>query len=106
MANFNHVHSSTRNCIERAFGQLKRRFAALHSPLRIKTNRICTTIIACCVLHNIAKRINDGNPVEDEELLPQADLIQPVIDQFDDNQPRDYLRQLGLQGRQLAAENL
>ena len=70
--NFNRVHASTRNCIERAFGQLKRRFAALHIPLCtcICVNRVCPTIVACCILYNLAKRKRGGmdfsGNVEDE----------------------------------------
>ena len=57
---YNRSHIMTRNIIERLFGVLKhflRRFACLHFGLRTKlSNRLIIIIVACCVLHNIARR--------------------------------------------------
>jgi hypothetical protein len=52
---FNRAHMKTRCTVERAFGQLKKRFACLHYGLGIKLNRVCLTILACFILHNFAK---------------------------------------------------
>lgn len=51
---FNRAHKITRSVIERTFGLLKRRFHILHSEIRMSPERVCTIIIACCVLHNLA----------------------------------------------------
>lgn len=53
--NYNRIHTKERVVIERAFGQLKARFPILKGPIRLKTERIPTIIVACFVLHNVAK---------------------------------------------------
>ena len=57
---YNRSHIMTRNIIERLVGVLKhflRRFACLHFGLRTKlSTRLIIIIVACCVLHNIARR--------------------------------------------------
>ena len=57
---YNRSHIMTRNILERLFGVLKhflRRFACLHFGLRTKlSTRLIIIIVACCVLHNIARR--------------------------------------------------
>ncbi|KAK9820827.1 hypothetical protein WJX74_010239 [Apatococcus lobatus] len=51
---FNYYHSSTRMCVERAFGRLKGRWKFLEGPIRMrKPTRIMDFILACCILHNI-----------------------------------------------------
>lgn len=67
---FNRVYAKERVIIERVFGQLKRRFPALHYGLRVKLERVSEMIIACCILHNLAKHLNDADDfpeVENEE---------------------------------------
>ncbi|KAA0054416.1 retrotransposon protein [Cucumis melo var. makuwa] len=53
---FNMKHSSARNVIECAFGVLKCRWAILRGksyyPLQVQ----CSTILACCLLHNLINR--------------------------------------------------
>lgn len=61
---YNASHTSTRNCIERAFGVLKKRFACLSIPLRTKLRNTKRIIMACAVLHNIA--ISRRVPLLDE----------------------------------------
>ena len=57
---YNRSHITTRNIIERLFGVLKQflgRFACLHFGFRTKlSTRLIIIIVACCVLHNIARR--------------------------------------------------
>ena len=57
---YNRSHIMTRNIIERLLGVLKqflRRFACLHYVLRTKlSTRLIIIIVACCDLHNIARR--------------------------------------------------
>ncbi|XP_064643104.1 putative nuclease HARBI1 [Lineus longissimus] len=51
---YNTAQKKTRNSIERCFGTLKRRFHCLHGEIRMRPERTCKIIIACCVLNNIA----------------------------------------------------
>ena len=68
---FNRAHKTTRCTIERTFGLLKRRFHILHSEIRMAPDRVCTIVVACFVLHNIAinlrePEVDDGH-VDDED---------------------------------------
>ncbi|XP_044172238.1 putative nuclease HARBI1 [Acropora millepora] len=56
---FNRAHKTTPCIIERSFGLLKRRFHVLHSEIRMAPDRVCTIIVACIVLHNIAIRLRE-----------------------------------------------
>ena len=62
---YNRSHIIARNIIERLFGVLKqflRRFACLHFGLRTKlSTRLIIIIVACCVLHNIARRHRESH---------------------------------------------
>lgn len=62
----------TRNCVERKYGVLKRRFPCLSRGMQFRT--FSTTqyvIIACAVLHNIAIDANDREPYMDPQLEGQ-----------------------------------
>ena len=59
---FNRLFKKERVIVERVIGQLKKRFPTLGHPVRLKTDRIPEWIIACCVLHNIAKHLGDEMP--------------------------------------------
>ncbi|XP_064488345.1 putative nuclease HARBI1 [Ornithodoros turicata] len=56
-------------------GELKRRFHCLHSELRVLTKHTCPIIVACCVLHNVAKDFGseaqeaDTDPDHDPQLM-------------------------------------
>lgn len=88
---YNRVHKNVRCTIERSFGQLKKRFYCLGSILRIKLDRIPSTIVTCFVLHNLAKSMNDPDfPYEpDENIHPPAENGQPLAGND------VYLRRLG-----------
>ena len=60
---FNGSHMVTRATIERCNGVLKRRFACLHSGLRMRPDRACTVIRATLVLHN--KCIQLGHNIDE-----------------------------------------
>ena len=62
---FNRALKVTRSLVERTFGVLKRRFHVLHSEIRMSPYRVCTIIVACCILHNIA--------IENNEPLPEIE---------------------------------
>ena len=68
---FNRAHKTTRGIIERSFGLLKQRFNVLHSEIRMAPDRICTNIVACIVLHNMAIHLRqpdlDDGLIGDEE---------------------------------------
>lgn len=77
---YNRAHGTTRAVVERAIGQLKRRFHCLHTELRMRPERCCTIILACCALHNIAKQY----PSSDESCdLPAEVPAVPVPDTGD-----------------------
>ena len=56
---FNRAHKTTRCIIERSFGLLKRRFHVLHAEIRMAPDRVCTIIVACIVLHNMAIHLRE-----------------------------------------------
>ncbi|KAI4455387.1 hypothetical protein MML48_9g00011346 [Holotrichia oblita] len=58
----------TRNMIERTIGIWKRRFPILAYGLRLKLETSLTTIIATSVLHNIAREMNEQEPLLPEEV--------------------------------------
>ncbi len=62
---YNRALKVTRSLIERTFGVLKRRFHVLHSENRMSPDRVCTVVVACCILHNIA--IDNNEPLPDFE---------------------------------------
>ncbi|XP_055601326.1 putative nuclease HARBI1 [Uranotaenia lowii] len=67
---YNKLHSQERVIIERLFGQVKQRFPILQSKIRLSTDKIPTVIIACFVLHNVAKFLNDDDFAEDLDNIP------------------------------------
>ena len=52
--NYNYAHKKTRVLIEQTFGRWKRRFHCLHGEIRMAPDKVCTIIVACAVLHNMA----------------------------------------------------
>ena len=56
----------TRNCIERAFGVLKRRLACLSIPVRTKLTTTKRIMMVCAILHNIAVDYRIPPPGEEE----------------------------------------
>ncbi|KAJ8914128.1 hypothetical protein NQ315_016205 [Exocentrus adspersus] len=59
---YNESHIRTRNCIERCFGVLKRRFPILAYGCRLKINSTLTIIVATSILHNMAIQMGDVEP--------------------------------------------
>lgn len=64
---FNKFHARGRVVIEQAFGQLKRRFSVLRYGVRLKMERIPRCVLACVVLHNVAKKLQDPEEFENDE---------------------------------------
>lgn len=83
---FNRLFTKERLIVERVFGQLKKRFPILSHPVRIKHEKVPTLIVACCVLHNISKFLNDcfeedvsfQEEQEDDEAAVLADIEGPL----------------------------
>ncbi|XP_041472595.1 putative nuclease HARBI1 [Lytechinus variegatus] len=84
---FNRAHKLTRSMVERAIGQLKRRFHCLHGELRVSPSKASRIIGCCCILHNIAKMLNIPDVEGEDE---EVDFNQP---------PQDNAEQHGLGGQ-------
>ena len=66
--NYNYAHNKTQVLIEQTFGRWKRQFHCLHGEIRIANDKVCTIIVACAVLHNMAI------------IWPQPMLEEPSLD--------------------------
>ncbi len=82
---FNYAHSSARNVIERAFGQLKHRWRCLLLQLNHRLSIIPHVIMSCVILHNWLKMRGEPDVLEDEdevEILP-PEVAEDMIDNDD-----------------------
>ena len=80
---FNVAHKTTRCSVERAIGELKRRFSCLKSGLRVQPEKACIYISACMILHHIAKILqeedfegDDGEDIECDPLPATANSLE------------------------------
>ncbi|CAL5341772.1 unnamed protein product [Camellia sinensis] len=64
---FNHRHSSLRNVIERTFGELKQRFPLLKHMPRDDMVHKGPIVVACCVLHNWRRAVQEQDEFFDTE---------------------------------------
>ncbi|CAH2012327.1 unnamed protein product [Acanthoscelides obtectus] len=89
--NYNKLLKQKRVIIECCFGQLKRRFPILQYVCRVKLENVPKIIIACIVLHNVAKILGDAD----------FDLVEQDPDEDEGNHENGELplRQLGQQIR-------
>ena len=55
---FNTILKTFRSAVKRSIGQLKRCFNCLQSELWIQPDEACLIIVACVILHNIAKMLD------------------------------------------------
>lgn len=91
---YNISHVQTRNCIERAFGVLKKRFAILSQPIRLDLKNALNAITACFVLHNFIITTgddthefieessitrNDDNPVNRQDNDRSGEIIRSFL---------------------------
>lgn len=65
---FNESQIRTRNPIERLFGVLKRRFPILSLGIRIDVRKVEAIVVACAVLHNIARQVGEPELEGDEDV--------------------------------------
>jgi hypothetical protein len=70
---FNRIYAKERVVIERCFGQVKRRFPCLGYKLRVATDRVSGMIVACFVLHNTAKYLNDDDDFVEVNAINEVD---------------------------------
>lgn len=83
---FNKVLSKTRVVIEKAFGFLKNRFRRLYFLHRLHVEYIVSTILACCILHNIclaneeyAQELIFGKPNQDLQQYAHHEIQEHII---------------------------
>ncbi|XP_063971274.1 putative nuclease HARBI1 [Lytechinus pictus] len=70
---YNRAHARTRCLIEMTFGQLKNKFRCLKGHgMQMEPRRVCDVVVACAVLYNIAKLLNEP-PDEEEEADQQPE---------------------------------
>ncbi|CAH1989921.1 unnamed protein product [Acanthoscelides obtectus] len=79
--NYNKFLKQERVIIERCFGQVKRRFPILQYVCRVKLENVSKIIIACIVLHNVAKSLGD----------PDFELVEQDPDEDEGNHENDEL---------------
>lgn len=79
---YNRAHCRTRVTVEQTFGQLKMRWACLRHGLRFRKVAVSVqAVLACCILHNIAKLEGDGGEwmqdAADNHAQPDGDADRP-----------------------------
>ncbi|XP_064618556.1 putative nuclease HARBI1 [Lineus longissimus] len=100
---FNNIHARERVVIERCFGQLKKRFPILQGRVRLALHKVPSVIVACIMLHNVAKYLNDPHdnfPEFDEDSDSEDD------DDDDDEDVDRRIRQRGQDKRRAIADFL
>lgn len=75
---FNESQIRTRNCIERKFGQWKRRFPILAFGIRLSLRKVEAVVIATAVLENICKLFDEPVPPINEEEEAAIDFVNDV----------------------------
>jgi hypothetical protein len=83
---FNRIYARERVIIERCFGQVKKRFPCLGYKLRVATDRVAGMIVACFVLHNAAKYLNDDDDFIEADMQVEEDQVE--MPDFNDLQAR------------------
>jgi hypothetical protein len=73
---YNAAQIVTRCMVERCFGVWKRRFACLSMKLRTKIDTTSKVVLACAVLHNVARQRRDDIP----DMVPDLPLINVPVD--------------------------
>lgn len=71
---FNTALSAAREKIIQSFGLLRGRWRCLMETLKEDTLRVPTTVIACCVLHNLCIEEGDDAPVEPAIIQNDVDV--------------------------------
>ncbi|KAJ8931584.1 hypothetical protein NQ314_015480 [Rhamnusium bicolor] len=74
---FNESQIRTRNPIERFFGVFKRRFPVLALGIRLNVHKVEAIVVACAVLHNIARQMGEAELAVNQEV---EEAIENAID--------------------------
>ncbi|PSN41082.1 hypothetical protein C0J52_10622 [Blattella germanica] len=84
--NYNRIHCRNRVIIKKLFGQLKRRFPILSRRLNVDLDMIVQIVMACFVLHNVAKFLKDrdfeGEDEEETDELVFEDILEEDVNQI------------------------
>lgn len=75
---YNESQIRTRNCVERVFGVLKRRFPVLANGIRLKLEKVEAIVVACAVLHNIACERNEPDLEVNENIREAIELMDGI----------------------------
>ncbi|PSN41325.1 putative nuclease HARBI1 [Blattella germanica] len=96
---YNASQIRTRNVVERLFGVWKRRFPILSIGIRIKLTTAQLIIVACAVLHNIARDMKDPEPdiVQENNVNNDFGEEGPMEGQNYVNREGDVVRQMLIQ---------
>lgn len=77
---FNFEHSSTRMCVERAFGMLKMRLRVLCGKVYVKDPYIMSLYTSCaCILRNLMVARNDTFIAMPIDVMPQLPVRNPSV---------------------------
>ncbi|KAJ8928921.1 hypothetical protein NQ314_018447 [Rhamnusium bicolor] len=90
----------TRNPIERFFGVFKRRFPVLALGIRLNVHKVEAIVVACAVLHNIARQM--GEP----ELAVNQEVEEAIENAIDINLDNPVNVNIGLNMNNLTRYNL
>lgn len=71
---FNESIIRTRNVVERSYGVWKRRFPILSRGIGVKLTTALSIIVACAVLHNIARQFGERTPKVSRRLEREIEL--------------------------------
>lgn len=80
---YNTSHKQTRQIVERTFGVLKQRFQGVKFEMRMTLEYVLPTIVAMCVLHNIAVDLREPEfpeEPEEEDLPPEGHPADPDVE--------------------------
>lgn len=70
---FNMKHARARNVIERCFGLLKGRWSILRSPFSFPIRTQGRIVMACCLLHNLIRKVMPTDDIEEDDLCDSSD---------------------------------
>ncbi|KAF2896252.1 hypothetical protein ILUMI_09923 [Ignelater luminosus] len=92
-AAFNNLLKQERIIIKRCFGQLEQRFPVLQNTIRISLQFIPMFIVACFVLHNVAKYLKNDAVMEGGNIQEEGNRND--LDDRNDDPAREEQRREG-----------
>ena len=80
---YNHRHAQLRNCVEKSFRILKKRFKILRTAIPFPFKVQKRIVMACCIIHNFIRRNQENDKYFNMSLAPEpADNDDDDIDPF------------------------